>query len=196
MEPDYMNNKDVYDSLFKTETYNIHPPSEFRYQFGLKYINQHSELSSLLDVGSGRGSFLSLIQSNSTNINHIHSIDLDKYFNLTNIHFNSLDLLDNEQLTNFFYNNSSFDIITCLDCLEHLREESIDNVFYNFSKHSKISIFTIANHSDTSGGIELHTIQRDNSWWKSIIEKYYDILDYKEEYGGVLYLYHCKTKGL
>ena len=67
-------------------------------------------------------------------------------------------------------------------------------IFKTFNKVSDFTILTIANHSDKHNGVELHIIQENMSYWKPIIEKYFDILTFDEKYNGRLYLLNLKNK--
>jgi chemotaxis methyl-accepting protein methylase len=87
-----------------------------------------------------------------------------------------------------------FDILTCTDVLEHLDKSFIEDVLRLYSSLSTYSILAIANHSDIIDGVELHTIQENDTWWENYILKYFSIVDKQTFYNGRLYMYVCKKQ--
>ena len=175
-----MNYLEVYDSSFSDNNYSVHNNQEFRYQFCIKYLQNHT-INSLIDVGSGRGVFLKMIYDI---VPDIVSVDLNNYHNINGIKFIQANLAnqnDRDHLMNMCRDNK-YDLLTCLDVLEHLDKTFIENVLEMFAKLSKVCILTIANHSDIFNGVELHTIQEDFEFWGPLIKKYFKIIDCNEHY--------------
>jgi hypothetical protein len=106
--------------------------------------------------------------------------------------FISLDLSNNDDFKKIKKN--TYELLTCLDVLEHLDKSFVDNVLYNFSQISKNVILTIANHHDIQNNIELHTIIENMDYWRPIITKFF-IINHEETYefkqmnGDINYLY-------
>lgn len=167
-----MNYRETYTKLFSTKDYSIHGENEFRYQVVNNFIKKNdNNIKNLIDIGSGRGILLDLLKKENSKI-EILSTDLEKYHNL-DFNFKKIDLSDNQS---YFFDKEIYDLLTCLDVLEHLEKSFIENVFDWFSKISKTQILTIANHSEILNGQEIHTIQEDLSYWETIIEKYLTII--------------------
>jgi 2-polyprenyl-3-methyl-5-hydroxy-6-metoxy-1,4-benzoquinol methylase len=165
-----MDYKKTYTNLFNTKDYSRHTENELRYQIVNNFINKN-KIDSLLDIGSGRGVLLDLIKKENPNIK-ILSTDLDKFHGL-DTDFKKIDLSNKET---YFDVSEKYNLLTCLDVLEHLEKSFIENVFEWFSKVSNSQILTIANHSEILNGVEIHTIREDLSYWEPIISKYLDVV--------------------
>lgn len=187
-----MDYKNTYKTLFNTETYSIHNSTEYRYQLVLDYL-KNNNVKKLIDISSGRGVMLGLIKEQFPNI-EIVSTDLEKFHNIDVSKFHEVDLSKEETL---FDVDEKFDLLTCLDVLEHLDKSFIDKVFKWFSRISKHQIMTIANHSEIMNGVEIHTIQEDMSYWRPVIEDYLNIDEEDSKtfihMGRPHYLYVLKT---
>lgn len=72
------------------------------------------------------------------------------------------------------------DLVCCIDVLEHIEPELIDNVIEELSKITKnIGFYTI--HMGPAGkvladGRNAHLIQKPTSWWLEKLVKYFDII--------------------
>lgn len=184
-----MDYKQTYEKSFQTPNYNLHSDEEFRFQYVMKFINTN-KIGSVIDISSGRGNLINMIKSFDPKV-QITSTDLKKFHNY-DIPFFEVNLCD----TNTFKNitPSKFDLLTCLDVLEHIEKGCVEDVIRTFSELSRYSVLTIANHSDVLNGVELHLIQENLNYWGPIIEKYFTILDQQEHYNGRLYLFTLKSK--
>lgn len=178
--------EEVYKKLFESKDYNIHPDTELRYQLSLKEIEENS-YSSYLDISSGRGILIDLVHKFNPNID-ISYTDIEDYAKKP-FKFIKLNLNDDS-----YQINKKFDFLTCLDVLEHLEKDKIENILYNISKLSKEFLFTIANHSDIHNGIELHTIQENEFFWGNLLEKFYNIIKFDKKLFGKNELYIYKLK--
>ena len=192
-----MNYLEVYNNSFINDSYSVHDENTVRYQHCMNYLKLN-KVNTIIDIGSGRGVMLKMIKSNFHDIK-IVSADLNKYHSIDDIDFIKLDL-SNEQDRNILlekYENNKFDLLICLDVLEHLNKSFIESVINLFSKISKQCILTIANHSDILNGVELHTIQEDFTFWAPLIKTHFDILNYNEYYlvnnKPKLYIINCKS---
>lgn len=186
-----MDYKSEYDICFSDSNYS----SDWHIQYSLcldyiKEINIDSK-KTLVDIGSGRGYLLdAILKLNNPNI-HITSCDLNKYHKV-DVPFKELDLSNKEKY--YHMETERFDILTCLDVLEHLDESYIEDVILLFSKIAETSFLAIANHSDMHHGIELHTLQRDFIWWKNLLSKYFNILCENSYINDKLYVFIVKSK--
>lgn len=188
-----MDYKTVYGDLFNTEKYSRHNESEFRYQLVLDYL-RNNEVETMVDISSGRGVMLEMIKKEFPNIKII-STDLKKFHEVEVDGFYEVDLSKKETL---FSVDKKYDLLTCLDVLEHLDKSFISSVFEWFSEISKNQILTIANHSEIQNGIEIHTIQEDMNYWRPIVTEFLEIENEDSKtfihMGRPHYLYILKTK--
>jgi 2-polyprenyl-3-methyl-5-hydroxy-6-metoxy-1,4-benzoquinol methylase len=184
-----INFKNIYENSFNDINYNKHPDEEYRFQLVKNFVIENN-ITSVLDVGSGRGNVIKILKETNQDIK-ITSCDLKKFHNY-DCEFKELNLCDKNSLINL--ENKNYDLIVCLDVLEHVQKECVEDIFKTFNKISDFTILTIANHSDKHNGVELHIIQENMSYWKPIIEKYFDILTFDEKYNGRLYLLNLKNK--
>jgi 2-polyprenyl-3-methyl-5-hydroxy-6-metoxy-1,4-benzoquinol methylase len=178
--------KDVYTKLFNTNYYSIHNINDPHFQFVKEYIIKN-DVESVYDVGSGRGYLLELIEQEFPHIKLVSS-DYDKFHQI-DCFFYKIDL--NDKLTYSIIDK--VDLLVCLNVLEHVEEDSVNNILEYFSKISKNHIFAIANHEEFIDGIELHKIQKDKNWWDLNINKYFDIKFSDIIYNDMLYLYICEN---
>ena len=168
----------TYSETFKNSDYASLGHNDPKFNYILNKIEE-KEITSIIDVGSGRGSLIELIKDKFLNVKLL-SIDLDK-FSQINVDFMKVDLSNDNDRKNL-YEIEKHELLTCLDVLEHLDKSFINEVLSLFSNISDRCIFTIANHSDVWNGVELHTIQEDFSYWEPILLKYFKIVHYEEMY--------------
>lgn len=180
-----MSINDVYRQLFMGSSYNNHAGEEIRYEFALKELRSQS-VETLIDISSGRGCFLSLVPPSVA----ITSTDIEK-FHTFDCKFVHLDLTD---VGAFPYPDRRWDLLSCLDVLEHIPEEYLDEALIFMSKLAKRFCFSIANHSDKVGGIELHLIQQNQEWWDQKLRALFDILSCETMYDNKLYQYVLSSK--
>ncbi|QDD11400.1 hypothetical protein [Candidatus Methylopumilus planktonicus] len=80
------------------------------------------------------------------------------------------------------------DLVCCIDVLEHIEPELIDNVIEQLSEiTTEFGFFTV----DTmpamkilSDGRNAHLIQKPNSWWLAKFIKYFDLLHLESKKGS------------
>lgn len=184
-----MDYKKTYEKSFENANYNLHSDQEFRFQYVINALQQ-TKVSSVIDISSGRGNLINVIKNFDQNIK-ITSTDLKKFHNYE-VPFFEVNLCEPDTFKNITPNK--FDMLTCLDVMEHIESGCVENVIKVFSEISKFSVLTIANHSDILNGVELHLIQENLTYWKPIIEKHFVIVDQQEHYNGRLYLFILKSK--
>lgn len=183
-----MDYKKIYENSFKSDRYNLHPDEEFRFQYVLNFIKKNN-FKSLIDVGTGRGNLINVVKQADNTID-ILSSDLKKFHNF-DVPFVEINLCDESVFDS--YSVKHFDILTCLDVMEHIEKKCVENILSKFAKISKYSVLTIANHSDILNGVELHVIQENLSYWLPILKKYFEVIDQQEYYNGRLYLFTLKS---
>jgi len=176
--------KNIYERCFNDKNYNVHDNTEFRYQEVINFLDRN-DFNSLIDIGSGRGQLISIISENNYKLK-ITSCDITKFHSL-DIPFIELNLCEEDSLDKL--RDKRFELLTCLDVLEHLEKNCTHNVIKFFSEISDYCILSIANHSDIQHGVELHLTQENSDYWSVLIENFFDILDMKTLYDNKLYVF-------
>lgn len=165
-----MRYKKVYRKAFSVERYSS-DPTALNYQLPLDFIVEHqASIESVIDVSSGRGHLLKKLQDEFDF--YLLSTDLEK-FNDLDVDFIQANLIESNDLRKF--KTMRFDVLTCLDVLEHIEEQYIDSVLEALSEVADHTLFTIANHSDVWNGVELHLIRKGINYWSAKLAKYFDI---------------------
>jgi cyclopropane fatty-acyl-phospholipid synthase-like methyltransferase len=187
-----MDYKETYTNLFSAKNYSIHNFNELRYQITNDFVKKNN-IKNIIDIGSGRGVLLDFLIEENPEIK-ILSTDLENFHNL-NFDFKKIDLSDNKT---FFEVNEKYELLSCLDVLEHLEENLLDDVFSWFSKISENQVLTIANHSEILNGKEIHLIQENLDYWEPIILNHLEIISKETKVfyhmGRPHYLYILITK--
>jgi hypothetical protein len=188
-----MNYKEIYSNLFKTRLeYNTGQFVSYVYarEF-ITYLQHKEEITTLADIGSGRGNLFPYISENK--IESIHSYDLECFYNInnfSNVNFTKINLSVAEDLSKI----KKVDLLCCLDVLEHIEEKFIDEIMSAFSKNSSFCYFSVANHSDCLDGVELHLIQKGLNFWKEKFKPFFEILDVRTFYYGKLMIFCLRSK--
>ena len=187
MNTDYRN---IYENCFKNESYNKHDDKEVRFEYVKEFILKN-KCNKIIDVGSGRGNLINIIKNKINHPCQITSTDIKKFHN-HEVTFFEIDLSQKD----FFKSieNEKFDLLTCLDVLEHIEKKHIDNILQTFKNTSFYCILTIANHSDILNGVELHLIQENELYWNQHIDKYFEIIGLSKHFNERLYIYILKSK--
>ena len=184
-----MNYRKTYNKLFATYGYNNHTHREPRFLFVLHEVMKFN-LKSLIDIGTGSGDILEVIQKIKPDAK-LTAVDLNNYHNLNNVNHITADVtqeLDREKVL------GEYEVLTCLDCLEHFEEICIHGILEMFSRLSENFLFSIANHSDIVDGVELHLIQKGSTWWTNLLSEFSEITYFESLCDDRLYLYKCKRK--
>jgi len=184
-----MNYLKTYNKLFNTYGYNNHTHREPRFLFTIHHLKKFN-LKSLIDIGTGSGDMLEVIQKLFPNAD-LTAVDLNNYHNLDRVTHINADLTiksDREKLT------GRYNVLTCLDCLEHFEEPHIQDILGTFALLSDTFLFSIANHSDMIDGVELHLTQKPSIWWSNRLSEFFEITYFESLYNDTLYLYKCKRK--
>lgn len=183
----------VYSKLFGGG-YNKYGSNEISGPYTIDFIKR-TNTKKIIDISTGRGTLPNLISKEIPDVN-ITCTDLEKFNNLP-YGFIKVDLSKDDDLKKI--ESNGYDLLTCLDVLEHLDKSFIENVLKHFARISKNVILTIANHSDIQNNVELHTIIEDMSYWGPLIEKYFEIIhqesyDFPQKNNTVNYLYTLTLK--
>ncbi len=91
----------------------------------------------------------------------------------------------------------SADLICCVDVLEHIEEEFLENVLKDLKKITqKIGYFTISTgpaQKTLADGRNAHLIQKPPSWWLVRMCKYFEIEHLQKHPGGFLIIVKSKS---
>lgn len=167
---DYLN---TYSQLF-AKGYNKFGSNKLNIEHTLNFIKTNP-VENMIDISSGAGVLVKIISEQHPKIK-ITCTDLSNFNNL-NFNFIELDLSKEKDFEKIV--NNKYDLLTCLDVLEHLEKNMIPYVLENFSKISNNVILSIANHSDIQNDVELHTIIENLEYWIPEIEKFFSIVELK-----------------
>lgn len=175
---------EIYESVFNNyDDYDKHIEYYDRYNYILEELNTN-KYQKIIDISSGKGILIKIIQEKFSNID-ICSTDIKK-FNDINVNFIILDLTNKDDYNNI---TDKYNLLLCLDVLEHIEEKYIDDVLEFLSSLSTTFCFSIANHSDIKNEHELHLIQENKKWWNKKLKKYYKIKKTFNLYNNKLYCY-------
>jgi len=184
-----MNYLKTYNKLFATYGYNNHTHREPRFLFVLHEIMKLN-LKSLIDIGTGSGDILEILCKIKPDMK-LTAVDLNNYHNLDCVKHVTADLTQDSAREKI---SGKYEVLTCLDCLEHFEEIYIRDILEMFSRLSETFLFSIANHSDIVDSVELHLIQKGSTWWTNILSEFFEITYFESLCDNRLYLYKCKRK--
>jgi len=97
--------------------------------------------------------------------------------------------------------NIKYDMTMCVDVLEHIPEEEIDEVLYHtFWRTKNVMLFSIAltkAQQQLPNGQNAHVTIKDKQWWFDKIERFYGLYPYLTvfiQFGSEARLYKMKGK--
>lgn len=156
--------QDLYKKL-----YNKNPlyGSQFHGRDACQFIANTLKPNSILDVGCGNNEFCIFMREKYS----IYTIGID-------FAAPKADIIGD--CHNLPCNNKSYDMITCFDVMEHLKEKSLLTVFEEFKRVSiRWLFFSISyTYSRSFNGKQLHlTVKKEKQWIKKLsnfikVEKY------------------------
>jgi 2-polyprenyl-3-methyl-5-hydroxy-6-metoxy-1,4-benzoquinol methylase len=185
-----MDYKKVYETTFAFPRYSA--DHHIQYDYILDIIKQYNlQNNKIIDIGSGRGHLINMINNSNIPNMTITSVDLKQFHNYHVNTFIECDLSKEEDRNKLI--NDNYDILICTDVFEHLDKSFIEDVVIMCAKLSKKCIFGIANHSDIWNGVQLHTIQENDIWWDNLLNKYFYINKKDIMCDNQLYMYVCTS---
>jgi len=163
-----------YDYLYKNHPeYGQVNKDEPRFIVALNYLLSISNVLTVLDAGVGRGGFYRLIKNrydvygiepSRIAIERFHKYD-DRILNIY-----VQDLIS-------YFQEEKFDVVTCLDVLEHIPPADIDLAIYSLNRvGKKYLIISVANHEDSWDGMDLHVSLFSFEEWEKRFHKYLKII--------------------
>lgn len=179
-----------YSFIFsKDSVYNTAPVKSPNYKLPYNYLSANKDnIKSHIDISSGRGRFLKIIKP--LNLNTIFT-DLKKFTDL-NLPFIRCDLSKSEDL--YLLKGGHYDVLTCLDVLEHIEPGRVDDILKTFSEIADVCIFTIANHEDIVCGVKLHLIVEGVGYWSDKLLQYFRINKQEVLVNGTLFYFELEPK--
>lgn len=128
----------------------------------------------VIDVGCGKGHYLkNLLDHDFKNVLGVEfsSVCSEKFLSeLPHVNADFLTYSSNIK-------DCDYDVCLCMDVLEHIQYEKLDEFLNSVERISKESILGIANHSDIFLGNELHLVQEDSVWWYNMLKKFYNNIE-------------------
>jgi 2-polyprenyl-3-methyl-5-hydroxy-6-metoxy-1,4-benzoquinol methylase len=162
--------KEIYDKIYSTVP-SYDGKMEYKIDLVKTTIAGLSSDASIIDIGCGKGHYARSIKSLG-------------YHNYTALEFSTSCceefLKDVPHINADFLeygptlSDGQYDLCLCMDVLEHISYDRIDEFVSNINRISEKSLLGIANHSDMILGEELHLIQENISWWIKLLEKHFD----------------------
>lgn len=145
-----------------------------RFVVGLNYLKSIRGVKTILDAGVGRGGFYKLIK-NEYDAYGIEpsTVAMEKF------------LKDDNRIRNICiqdmpgqFSKEVFDVVICLDVLEHIPPEDIDLALSSLAWCAKkYLIFSIANHKSIWDGKHLHVSIFSFEEWEERLKKYFHVLN-------------------
>jgi SAM-dependent methyltransferase len=139
----------------------------------LPFVISNFNPASILDVGCGLGSWLSVAKK--LGVSDITGID-GWYVDTSKLYI-SKDQFIKEDLTKAFDLNRQYDLLICLEVAEHIDEQYADIFIASLVKHSKVILFSAAIPEQVG---ENHVNEQYPGYWQKKFQQhgfeYYDIM--------------------
>lgn len=163
-----------YDYLYQNNpAYGQINTDEPRFVVALNYTNSIQGVKTILDAGVGRGGFYNLIKTrydvfglepSQTAITKFHSGDQ----RIKNILIQEIP---------GHYQQATFDLVTCLDVLEHIPISEIDETLRAIQfVGEKYYVISVASHEDVIDGLNLHVNLRSYQEWEQDFQRFFNII--------------------
>lgn len=182
-----------YDHIYSTyaDTYGQTEEEEPRFKVSMYYLNAIRNARTVFEAGVGKGGFYRMAQRSYQCEGIEPSAVAMKHFHA-----------DDPTVKNIFaqevpdhYAPDSFDVVVCLDVLEHIPAEDIDAVFESLCFAGKrYFIFSIANHDDVWDGMQLHVNQMPYEEWQERLERYFSIVHWTPTHQDLARIYLLEKK--
>lgn len=153
---------ELYREQFADQGYATKDDAHRRFDWAISMVPKGT--IRLLDVGAGRGRFLERLESDRVEA-MVCSCDLDRFHDEPYAFFRC-DLTTRQGRAGL--GTDAWDVITCLDVLEHLPESMVLPALRALRRAARTVIVTAANHPEPGiGGVELHLTQQPYNWWET-----------------------------
>ncbi len=158
-----------------------------RFVVTLNYLMSIHGVKTILDAGVGKGGFYSLVK-NGYDVYGIEpsKVAIEKFHKDDN----RIKKICIQDIPSHF-SEELFDVVVCLDVLEHIPPDDIDLTLSSLAFcGKKYLIFSIANHQSVWDGLPLHVSIFSFEEWEEKLKKYFNVL-YQTPicgYNAVVYL--------
>jgi len=130
----------------------------------------------ILDVGCGVGHYGYVLKSYLGLYEYI-GIDKSKWI-IENTPYKDLDMRYMDITKGIALPDSDYDLVLCIDVLEHLEEKDLDKTLQIMSLLGKKFIFSICYENDPNWPLDpTHKIKESKEWWINKLLKYFEIKD-------------------
>jgi SAM-dependent methyltransferase len=192
--------KEIYEQIYASGNSAYNEQYDYKLEIVKKELFYLKTDIRILDVGCGKGNYLKFLHENKfTNTLGLElSEECSKNFLYNFKHINA-DFLEYKEK----FQDKEFDLLICMDLLEHLSYENIPLTLQAFERISDYCILGIANHPDIFEGIDLHLIQENIDWWENYVKKYFttvEIIYQIESPNGIIpginnhfFMFRCKN---
>lgn len=127
----------------------------------LKYFKEfleENQCKTIIDYGCGKSNFKGFL------------IEKDYHYEVTEY---DIGIVGKDIL------NIKADFTVCVDLLEHIEPECLDNVLRHIQKHTLKGVFfsicKVKSHGSFKDGTNLHRIINDEDWWYSKVLQYFKL---------------------
>ncbi len=182
-----------YDSVYEkyADTYGQTDEEEPRFKVSRMYLDAIESAKTIFDAGVGKGGFFHLIQSRYACEGIEPSAVAIKKFHRNDVRIKNLFIQDIPG----HYQENSFDVVVCLDVLEHIPEQDLDTVFHSLASiGKKYFIFSVANHDDEWDGMQLHVSRFSYTEWEKKLRKYFSILHFTPTHNDLARIFLLEKK--
>lgn len=165
--------KEVYDKVY-SEVERYDEKMQYKIDIVETHIADLPKEIKIIDIGCGKGHYARSIQSwgyNDYTAIEFSTSCCEKY--LQDIEYINIDFLDYGPTVK----DKSYDLCLCIDVLEHISKDNINEFVANIARIGNKAILGIANHSDVFLGKELHIIQEGVSWWSNLLNTHFSKIE-------------------
>lgn len=181
--------KAIYDNVYsEVDDYD----SIFQYKIDVinKTFSLYDNSIKIIDVGCGKGHYLkNFLNHGFNNILGIEFSEVCSKNFLYNLPHLNKDFLEYAHVIN----DQEYDVCLCMDVIEHISLENLDEFLKSIARISKESVLGIANHSDMLLGQELHLIQENIEWWGEKLKSFYLSIDLVYTHDSRFFIFKCKN---
>ncbi len=128
----------------------------------LNLLRQYHDFKSMLDVGCGTGTWLSVAES-QLGIADIQGVDASEY-DAAQFHIPAANYLQHD-LTALLHLHRTFDLVLCLEVAEHLPETAAGTLIKSLAAHGSVVLFSAA--IPGQGG-QHHINEQWQSYWQQL----------------------------
>ena len=139
-----------------------------------------NKIMKVLDIGCGIGHY-GYVFDYLEDVDYI-GIEKSKWV-VENTPYKDLEIIQQDITEGIVLSNSDYDLVLCIDILEHLEKEKLDFVLETISKLGKNFIFSIPFVGDPHlEADKTHLIKESKEWWIKKLSEYFKVSDAPKEW--------------